>query len=366
MGVPLKITSDVEQREMTRSTVGEVYARIVADMTEATRLFKMLPERLQVRKSNRVNLPAAQLLLARAYLYSERWEEAATVAGELIARTDFPLIDLQSLVDQGYKNLPANQRKYYNFISYDNPECYWLWGNAVDALFFTHNIVERNLGNARNYSYLLQASKEFLDCFEPGDARPSLYIVSDVNANSYTGYGAFGKHPMLIETSQNLLPREGNMDFGWALRKAEAYLIAAESHAMLHQQGTAGAGEKAISALNALRSKRFLTSDYVALTLADFTNAKALVEMARAERRRELCFESLRWFDQRRHGMKRVEHRWYIGPDTTADEDAGYENYVLEENDPGFTFPIPHTIIEQNSNLVQVPTVGLERTGSVH
>jgi hypothetical protein len=293
-----------------------------------------------------------------------RWAEAVEQADELIARPGFSLMNLQDLVSAGYTN--GSNRKYYNFISYSNPECYWLWGKVDDATFFTRNIIMRASGaNAQACAYLLQASQAFVDNFEAGDARKLLYVVSDVYGNDYinfTKYGAIGKYAMEDQAStRNLLPLLGSNVFGQAPRLAEAYLIAAEAGAMLYKEGDAAAGTSAIATLNALRSKRFLTASYAPLALADFANADALVEMTRAERRRELCFEALRWFDQRRHGMKRVEHRWYIGPETTDADNNHYESYVLEENDPGFTLPIPHTIMEQNTYLKQVPTVGSER-----
>jgi hypothetical protein len=348
---------------MERNTVAEVYEQIVTDLKEAARLFKTLPEGQQARKDYRVNLPTAQLFLARAYLYMGRWAEAVACADELIARPDFSLMNLQDLVSAGYTNASASTRKYYNFISYNNPECYWLWGKANDASLYTSNVIDRNGTNA--CAYQLQASQAFLDNFEAGDARKLLYFVSDIYGNEYvniTRYGAIGKYAMIdAGTTLNLLPDRGSNTFGQAPRLAEAYLIAAEAGAMLYKQGDAEAGANAITTLNALRSKRFLTASYAPLALADFADAGALVEMTRAERRRELCFEALRWFDQRRHGMKRVEHRWYIGPDTSEPGNIHYESYVLEENDPGFTLPIPHTIMEQNTYLKQVPTVGSER-----
>ncbi|MDR1415753.1 MAG: RagB/SusD family nutrient uptake outer membrane protein [Odoribacteraceae bacterium] len=367
LGVPLKITSDVEERTMARNTVGEVYEQILSDLKEAERLFKTLPEGKQFRKDFRVNLPTAQHLLARAYLYMGRWAEAVECANALIARPDFSLINLQDLVSAGYTNVPSS-RKYYNFITYDNPECYWLWGKSDDLYLFTKNIIARQMGNnERACAYLMQASQDIVDSFEAGDARKLLYMVSDAYSNAdinITRYGALGKCGITLESvsSRNCWPTTGSTLFGHAMRQAEAYLIAAEGNAMLNKQGDAAAGQAAITALNALRSKRFLTANYTPLTLADFADADALVEMTRAERRRELCFESLRWFDQRRQGMKRVERRWYTGPGTTESTNIHYETYVLEENDPGFTLPIPHTVIEKNSYLRQAPTVGAERS----
>jgi hypothetical protein len=73
-------------------------------------------------------------------------------------------------------------------------------------------------------------------------------------------------------------------------------------------------------------------------------------EMVRKERRRELCFEALRWFDLRRQGIPSVKHVWYT---TTGYGDP--KTFELEQNDPGYTFPMPESILLTNPDLTQVP-----------
>ncbi|MDR2414327.1 MAG: RagB/SusD family nutrient uptake outer membrane protein [Odoribacteraceae bacterium] len=368
-GVPLKLTAAVEQRLMTRNSVREVYDRVVTDLREAERLFATLPAEKQFRKNYRVNILVARHLLARAYLYMERWKEAEEVASSIISYPGVALVNLEDLVNAGYTNVRASAsndtRKYYNFISHDNPECYWLFGSSTGACLYTQNIIARATGtNATNCAYLLQASAPLVNSFENGDARKLLYLASDVYATTainLTGYGAIGKYPMLLGDRNNLIPASGSRVFGQALRLAEAYITRAEARAMLYKQGDASAATGAIDDLNAIRSKRFLAASYVPLSLADFSTADALVDKTREERRKELCFEGLRWFDQRRQGMKRVEHRWYTGPETTTASVVSYETYVLEDNDPGFTFPLPREVMEQNTALEQLPNLAAER-----
>lgn len=359
LAVPLKLTSDVEERKLTRNTVEEVYDQIVKDLLEAERLFKELPEDKQFRKNYRANLPMTQHLLARTYLYMEKWEEASLYAETLMERTDFTLMNLESLVNSGYTNAVSGlNRKFYNFITYDNPECYWVFGSASDISFYNKIIIDRN--GTFGCAYLLQASADLVSSFKDGDARKLLYMVNDYynNAINITKYGSIGKLD-IAAGAYNVQPSTGVSDFGQALRKAEAYLICAEANAMLYKtKGDAAAATKAISALNELRSKRFLANRYVAVGTGDFTTPDELVEFAREERRRELCFEALRWFDQRRYGMKKVERNWYIGTTTGI---SSYERYVLEENDPAFTLAIPHTDLENNTDLVQESVEGKER-----
>ena len=366
LGVPLKLTSDVEDRPMLRNTVREVYEQITADLLEAEKRFLKLPADKQFRKNYRVNLPMVQHLLARTYLYTENWTEAAKYAEILMGRTDFSLQNLENLILTGYTNVRVSasndKRKFYNFISYDNPECYWVFGRAEDMHKLQKSVIKRQ-PTGTNCSYLIQANKDLIDTFEEGDARKQLYFVSDVynNAINFSKYGALGKFPISLGTN-NLLPQVGTNIFGQALRLAEAYLICAEANAMLYKEnGNGEAAAKAVSALNELRLNRFLSDKYTALSTGQFAGADELVEFCRAERRRELCFEALRWFDQRRYGMKKTERRWYTGPQTTSATLQSYEVYTLADNDPGFTFPIPYTVAAGNPNLSQVETVGEKR-----
>lgn len=359
LAVPLKLTSNVEERKMVRNTVEEVYNQIIKDLLEAERLFKELPEDKQFRKNYRANLPMTQHLLARTYLYMEKWEEAVLYAKTLMERNDFSLTNLESLVNAGYTNAASGvNRKFYNFITYDNPECYWVFGSASDISFYNKIIIDRNGTFA--CAYLLQASADLVSSFEDGDARKQLYMVNDYynNAINITKYGSIGKLD-IAAGSYNVHPNVGVTNFGQALRKAEAYLISAEANAMLYKtKGDAAAATQAINALNELRSRRFLTSRYTPVGTGDFAGPDELVEFTREERRRELCFEALRWFDQRRYGMKRVERNWYTGTTTGI---SSYEKYVLEENDPCFTLAIPHTDLQKNTDLIQESVEGKER-----
>lgn len=367
LAVPLKLTAYVEERPMIRNTVREVYNQIVKDLLAAENTFLQLPESMQYKTDYRANLWMTRHILARTYLYMENWEGAAEYAEKLIDNGSFTLLNLESLVNSGYTNHRAgtgvnDKRKFYNFITYDNPECYWVYGSSNEMSRLTESIIDR--GNTTSSPYLMQASQDLLDSYEEGDARKLLYFVTDIYSNKYmniTGYGSIGKYPITLGDN-NLYPGSGTNVFGQALRKSEAYVIAAEANAMLYKDGDAAAGAKAVSQLNELRSKRFLAEKYRALTLGDFSSPEELVDFVRAERRREMCFEALRWFDQRRYGMKKVERVWYTGPGNSAADNIHYEKYVLEDNDPLFTLPIPHTVLQKNSDLQQESTEGKERT----
>jgi hypothetical protein len=89
-GVPLKLTSDPDNLPETRATVEQVYTQVVKDLTDAI-AHMTLPERLKPKANIYATKEAAQALLARVYLYMERWDDAYAQADAVIASGRFRL-----------------------------------------------------------------------------------------------------------------------------------------------------------------------------------------------------------------------------------------------------------------------------------
>jgi len=77
------------------------------------------------------------------------------------------------------------------------------------------------------------------------------------------------------------------------------------------------------------------------------TDAATLLNEILAERRLELCFDEVRWFDLRRLGMPQISHVY------KAQKSAAWQTYTLKENDAMYTLPIPNEAITENGNLRQ-------------
>lgn len=58
LGVPLKLSADIEENGMPRNTVEEVYMQIVEDLRESSALFEKYPKR---RGNYRINLPTVNI-----------------------------------------------------------------------------------------------------------------------------------------------------------------------------------------------------------------------------------------------------------------------------------------------------------------
>lgn len=130
---------------------------------------------------------------------------------------------------------------------------------------------------------------------------------------------------------------------------SEAYLNRAEANAQLggtHLQ-------EALNDLNELRSKRI--EGYVSEN-----DVTGLLENIRKERRLELCFTGLRWFDLRRYGMPAITHYF------KETQLSPVMRYTLQEKDPMYTLPIPNSILLQNNYLESNPSNGgPERIGEI-
>lgn len=327
LGIPIRTSSGMEDKELKRNTVEEVYKLVVADLLEAEKLYKTLPVNKQWQMDFRTNLPMVQLLLSRVYLYMEDWENAAIYAGKVINDWSFRLQDLNSLP------APTTMEPYYNFISSKCSECIWLFGSSSDVNYF----VGEQWNAWDDERCILCVSDDLLNSYIPGDLRKDAYMVRERRYDEY--YKPFSK----VKINYRHNP-ESDEYFARAFRLPEAYLNLAEAKAMLYKTNQDGAAKtEALKNLNFLRLYRFDAEKYKEV---DIAGADDLVTFIREERRRELCFENHRWFDLRRYGMPEIKHKW------AQDEKVTIE-YILKEKDPGYTIPIPPEALEKNRALEQ-------------
>jgi hypothetical protein len=354
---------------MTRNTVGEVYRLVIDDLRNAVSLFEGLEASRQYRQF-RPTLPMALLLLSRAYLYMGDWDNAALHAQKLIDGWShrFRINELNSLIAAGYSNVHSDaatssnenvkrtQKFYPDFLTYANTDVIWLYGTAADIAQLTaQEMSEGNSSRLKNneaFATMTHASPDLVSSFDAQDLRLRTYFVRDLYSEpdyssaalSTVQYRAYGKLQIsddgsgIPSANNRFLPvRSDSRTYGQALRFTEAYLILAEAQAQL------GHADEAISALREIWKNRFADGN----APSSYTSGDA-VELVRKERRRELCFEALRWFDLRRQGRPRITHYWY------ELSRGDRQTYTLEQNDPGYTFPMPESVLLTNPDLTQV------------
>lgn len=330
LGVPLKLTEDVEDIKYQRNTVQEVYDQVKADLEEARTHLKAYKG---VRKSiYRADYTSAVLLSARVALYMQDWKAAAEYAKEVMAlhpvledlnvtdavfdRDDNPEDifsmagnDNYGIYSNGWKGFQISNELYHSYSNDDVRKSKWFWVNASNIGL--HRVTPRAY-----WGTLYEVSN------------PSYYFLNIHSAYDGARIGV-----------SNIC----------RLRSAEAYLIAAEAEAYM------GNEQEARRIVNVLRSKRFKTgAEKAQLT----STGDQLITDIRAERRHELVSEGQRWFDLRRYQVCEKlpeshaiihDYTYYVERNTAVKSEC--HRFVLEPYDKAYTLGIPHEVLQFNTGM---------------
>lgn len=278
-----------------RSTVEETYQLIEGDLLESIDL-------LASAGSDDVafaNQAAAEALLARLYLYWERWDDAATYATRALDRTSARLAEpdeVAGMFDQGTNPESLFELKY-------DPSTETLWVNVCMGCYTQPD----------GTWFSVWPTAELLALFEPGDARNGLYPETSEG----------------IRYNNKWTESVGdNTDHKPIIRYSEVLLIRAEAYAESNRE------DLARQDLETLRAKRGVGPIAA--------GGDALIQAILDERRRELGFEGHRWFDLKRRGM-----------DVPKPAHSG--NLALNYTDFRMLAPLPTTEVQNNPELEQNP-----------
>ncbi len=321
-GVIIRTTPEIKVGAIKRSTIGEVYELINNDIQTA---FDYMDNSTPSTNKHLITPAALQLLATRVALFQEQWDKVIKY-GELFLQENNTVFDLNSISED---KMGTSTSGDFTMMDIDN-------NNEIIFTFGTNNRYYSflssppalfNLGFRVSY----QSDNSLIKCYEENDLRLKAYFLQDYEEESWwetTMYYCYS-YPIKFRGSD-----KGYRE-NW--RTVEAILNLAEAYARKNTQI-----DNAISLLNQLREKRIRTANFTPLTSDDFSNNKELVNFIWQERRRELCFEeAMRFWDLRRTGMPRIEHRWYT-------DKENYELYVLEEKSNNYVVQIPSSETSQN------------------
>lgn len=298
LGVP--VITKFEVGSPARNTVDQVYAQIIADLTEAK---SILAE--DINNPFNAGSYAASALLARVYLY--KGDNAAAIA------------EATRVINAGYVIQPANSLADF----YNTP------GTKEDI--FTLKILDIQTAGSDNLGQMyrkpgygdIRVSPDLVNVLEPGDAR-SVFISafngspSEFQNNKFTGQqGIAGLNSPKI------------------LRISEMYLVRAEAYA---KEGNYTA---AVADVNAIRTHRNLAA------LQNVANDAVLTAVLR-EKRVEFMFEGHRYFDLLRNKLDIVRN-------CSTPGQVNPIRCTVEATSNTAIFPIPQRETDVNRNIEQNP-----------
>lgn len=284
-----------------RETVGAVYDKIIADLTEAVNDIST------VNRPGRLNKDAINILLSRVYLYMGEWQKAADAASQVTAA----VADRNSVVGV------------------------WKDTNQDGVVFIIPNS-NANVGVTWSQGGLDRLTPEYVASYE----LTNTYADDDIRKEAYIADGVAGGNP--INAIIKLLGKDGAADGVVDIkvfRAAEAKLNLAEALYNLGQEGPAR------NALDEVRVKRYLTPP-------SGETGTALRDAIRLERRLEFAFEYQRFYDLK---------RWRLPIDRDGSGDladgSGTPSEVqsIPAGDHRFVLPISQSIIDRNPNTQQNP-----------
>lgn len=307
-----------------KSTVAQVYQRVFDDLALAKDYLKNYIRKGDGQKF-KPDVNVVNGLLARAYLLTGQWEEAAKAA---------------AAARQGY-SLMTTAAEYEGFNNISNKE--WIWGHpqtlAQSSASYNFYFLDATYVGA--YSSFM-ADPHFRDTFSDGDIRLELFQWM---REGYLGYKKF--HMRADDTADIVL-----------MRASEMLLVEAEALAR------DGFPEKAVVPLNELRHARGL-GDY------DLTgkSQQDVIDEILMERRRELWGEGFGITDILRtqqsvkrtvlsaEEQKQEVDAWQEGGGFAKRNPLGHwfvtfsEGDVFVPNSTNYLYAIPKEEMDANPNL---------------
>lgn len=284
--VPLRTEANMENPELAKSSVEEVYNLIIADLTEAE---NHLPEEQELL--GRPTKFAAKTMLADVYLTLERFPEAREKANEVIVSGKHSLVavatkdDFQKIFGPEVITTPEEIFSL-KFVRQPGQGNYlpWVFNHPSTGLY--------SFGGA--YAIYSEASNVFYKSWDDMDLRKNLWDRVDFGLGDST----------LVSRKFIDSKAIGNNDAGNDLplyRYPDVLLIFAEAAAREAGSPT----EEALEALNQVHRRAYgenpTSPSSLDYELGDYDET-TFVDLVLQEKAQEFQFEGKRWLDLKRTG----------------------------------------------------------------
>jgi starch-binding outer membrane protein, SusD/RagB family len=303
----------VANEVLAKTPQAQVYQQIISDLLSAQGVLSdtySAPDGSQTTQRLRPNQNTVTALLARVYLYEQKWDSAAIEASQVISDGQY---NLYQNLDSVF--LPTSAEAIWQLQPQDNG-----W-NTSDGSAFVAGLIGIPPGPGQNAEFYL--SNSVVQSFEAGDTRKVDWVDSVIVSGQVYYY------PYKYKLYYTGTPPT---EYVTVFRLAEQYLIRAEAEAYGAGNGTAGA----VADLNTIRNRAGLPG------YSGPADQASLVNAILKERRVELFTEfGHRWFDLQRTGN--VDS--VMGP-ACALKGGTWSSYDA-------LYPIPYTEILYDTKLVQ-------------
>lgn len=392
--MPLKTLTVEEANSIAQTSQAEVYALIEKELKEA---IQILPEKYSSEEYGRFTKGAAQVLLARLYLAQENWDEAVNVLRNVIDSGIYELDRRNG--DESYEKLFQIGGEYspetiFSIMGikdlYTNSRYQYLYPEAAYGgwhQFAPYNELVKEYfckdGKAINSSevyndndpYTNRELRLYASIFLPplgsyGGTKYNDIIYNCFNgantADYYNKYALFNGYCPKKGCDPSVTTNLGSTPtYTPIMRYAEVLLSYLEALNEAHPESV---DQNVLDiTINDIRDRVKLP----ALSIVDIATQELIRDAVRKERRVELAFEGLRYYDVLRWGIAKEElnHTFtgvklsdnpnelnYRGSGTSAspvDEDMYYKFEVRTWSEHNRYFPIPQNDLNINKNLRQ-------------
>lgn len=324
LGLPLKKTTSYEE-DMTRATLQQTYDFILADLEEAA---KTHTTGIIINKRWMVSQPAVEALLARFYLFTQNYEEAAKHAAEALKCQDAQLEDYNNL---GFKPADVSWNGEMQTVNYS---ALYRYGDNQVA-----NYKENYLSQYFKNQQLLIPSESLIELYDQDN---DLRYKQFFNKYALWEQGVGGLGDDIVYNKFNERIQAGPTVPEMLLTEAEAL-------------ARTGKWQEAMNYVNQLRQARFDKNAEDITLEAD--NQQDAIEKILEERHREMPF-IMRWFDIRRLAYNEtdyddvtVERDFYEVSDNSVN-DGVFAHYVLPVKSKRYAQPIVYTEITRSNNQI--------------
>lgn len=377
--VPLVTTlfDDPEEAKVSRTPRAEVISFVLSELQE---IIPTLPVKTMRETGGRATRGAALALKARCELFEEMYPEAMASAQAILDMGIFELFpDYNGLFD--FDNENSNKESIMELVFVENDRRNDLWidvtagndGGGYAVVCPTENLVASyEMANGKTIDdptsgydpaqpfmnrdprfamTILHAGMwyngRYWNPFVEGSIDHYLNAIAFRSAYGFRKFAKIVNPSIVTNCGQNMM----------LFRLAEIYLIYAEA-AIESNQLT----ENMYNAIDAVR----LRAGMPAVDRGVYNTQATLRELVRRERKVELCFEGLRYYDVKRWdlGPQVLNGTLYGSPIGTVDPATGHltlgaGRVIMEERifhpERNYLLPIPQSALDANPNLEQNP-----------